>query len=67
MLGAKNSLGSSEFQNKAGVRMKKGLRFIGAERKSRKNVHLDRGPETKWGISNESERKQTSSRGFYTH
>lgn len=51
VLGAKNGPGSSEFQNKAGVRMKKSLRFIGAERKSRKNVHLDRGQETKWEIS----------------
>ena len=51
MLGDKNSLGSSGFQNKAGVRMKNSLCFIGAERKSRKNVHLDRGQETKWEIS----------------
>ena len=34
MLGAKHGLGSSEFQNKAGVWMKKDLRFIGADRKS---------------------------------
>lgn len=51
VLGAKNSLGSSEFQKKAGIWMEKSLRLIGAERKSRKNVHLDRGQETKWEIS----------------
>jgi alpha-galactosidase len=34
VLGARNGLGSSEFENKAGVRMTKDLRFIGAERKS---------------------------------
>jgi hypothetical protein len=35
-----------------GVRIQKSLPFIGAERKSRKNVHLDRRQETQWEISN---------------
>jgi hypothetical protein len=58
VLGAKHGLGSSELQNKAGVRMEKSLSFIGAERKSQKNVHLDRGQETKWEIPHKHSNKR---------
>lgn len=47
---------------KAGVRMKKNLRFIGTERKSRKKFHLDRGQKTNWEMSIEPMKMRNNKR-----
>jgi hypothetical protein len=51
VLVAQSGLGSAGLQKEGVFRMAKSLRSLGGERKSRKNVHLDRDHETNWEIS----------------
>jgi hypothetical protein len=52
-LGAKNGLGSSEFQNKAGVQMNKRLANLWSKKRITKKTYAGRGPETIWEILGE--------------
>jgi hypothetical protein len=51
MLEARNGLGSSEFQNKAEVRMKRKLALHWRGEIITKKAHAGHGQETKWEMS----------------